>query len=143
MTTKILVPVDGSENAKHALQTAMTLASAYESPLIILLNVQLSLESVHTKMFFSKNEIESYLTELGEGILVSYLPLLEGSGISYEKSIQIGDPKHEIIQAANEMEVDHIVMGARGLGPIKGKILGSVSFWVLHHTRCPVTIVPS
>ncbi len=47
-----------------------------------------------------------------------------------------------IIQCAENFNADHIVMGSRGLGVISRSILGSVSHFVLDHTKVPVTIIP-
>ena len=44
-------------------------------------------------------------------------------------------------EALNE-KVDLIVTGSRGLGTARRTILGSVSDYVVHHTSCPVCVVP-
>nr|GMD47719.1 universal stress protein YxiE-like isoform X1 [Ipomoea batatas] len=52
-----------------------------------------------------------------------------------------GDPKNVICQMTEEMAVDIVVVGSRGLGQIKRALLGSVSDYCAHHARCPVLIV--
>merc|ERR1739838_135392 len=52
-------------------------------------------------------------------------------------------PGQSIISSAKENKVDMIVIGTRGLGMIKRKILGSVSDYVLHHAHVPVTVCPA
>ncbi|CAH1791997.1 unnamed protein product [Owenia fusiformis] len=46
----------------------------------------------------------------------------------------------EIIKVAEEEKADMIVMGSRGLGTIRRTILGSVSDYVLHHSKVPVIV---
>jgi nucleotide-binding universal stress UspA family protein len=47
----------------------------------------------------------------------------------------------EILDLAGELEAGLIVMGSRGMGPVKRLVLGSVSEGVVHHARCPVLLV--
>ena len=55
----------------------------------------------------------------------------------------VGKPAGNVIcsEAKNE-KVDMIVTGARGIGVARRTILGSVSDYVVHHTHCPVCVVP-
>jgi len=53
-----------------------------------------------------------------------------------------GDPADEILEKAEELNCDLIVMGTHGKGLISHTFLGSVSEKVLHRTRKPVFIVP-
>jgi nucleotide-binding universal stress UspA family protein len=52
-----------------------------------------------------------------------------------------GDPGSEICRLAEEAGADVVVVGARGLGPIRRAILGSVSDYVVRHAPCPVLVV--
>lgn len=54
----------------------------------------------------------------------------------------IGVPADAIIQEASQGGYDVILMGRRGLSPVKEFFLGSVSHAVLHAARCPVIVVP-
>ncbi|NIO03304.1 MAG: universal stress protein [Proteobacteria bacterium] len=52
-----------------------------------------------------------------------------------------GDPAERIIEFAREKSVDMIVIGSRGLGPVKGLFLGSVSTKVCHLADCTCVTV--
>ena len=51
-------------------------------------------------------------------------------------------PGEVIINASDRFKASMIVMGTRGFGALRRTILGSVSYYVVHHTNVPVTIVP-
>jgi len=63
--------------------------------------------------------------------------------IHYQMILVVGKPAGNVIcsEAKNE-NVDLIVTGARGLSTARRTILGSVSDYVVHHTHCPVCVVP-
>lgn len=54
--------------------------------------------------------------------------------------VRAGTPAEEIVRAANELDVDLIVVGGRGRGAVEAILLGSVAYRVLHHAPCPVLI---
>lgn len=58
-----------------------------------------------------------------------------------EASVRIGDYADEILAEADKLNVDMIVMGSRGLGVMRGTVLGSVSQKVLHHASQAVVAV--
>ena len=59
MKKDILVPFDGSPHATEALQMAIDMAKAFNET-IVLLNVQPSYETPHTKEFFSRTQINDF-----------------------------------------------------------------------------------
>ena len=55
----------------------------------------------------------------------------------------VGKPAGSVICTEAKTEsVDLIITGARGLSTARRTILGSVSDYVVHHTHCPVCVVP-
>ncbi len=52
----------------------------------------------------------------------------------------VGSPRRDILALAEELHADAIVMGSRGLGSLKGMLLGSVSSYILQHAKIPVLI---
>ena len=53
-----------------------------------------------------------------------------------------GDPRVEILHVADETRADMVVVGARGLGPVKRLLGGSTSLAIARYARCSVAIVP-
>lgn len=151
MKKDILVPFDGSNNAVQALQLAITLAKLLKEKIIVL-NVQPNFNTVHTKMFFGENAIREYQEQLFGETIAPAKQLLEASGIEYELKLRVGDPKEQISKEAmveNNAQpgcatsgVRMIIMGSRGMNPVLGGVLGSVSYGVINNSSCPVTIVP-
>lgn len=70
-------------------------------------------------------------------------PLMELSeaGLDVSFTVDIGDPRHEIVQEAHRWGADSIFVGARGLSRMKRFLLGSVSAAVAARAHCSVEIV--
>ncbi|CAH1454473.1 universal stress protein PHOS32 [Lactuca sativa] len=54
-----------------------------------------------------------------------------------------GDAREKLCEAVDNIPLDCLIVGNRGLGKLKRAILGSVSNYVVNHSSCPVTVVKS
>ena len=139
----ILLAVDGSENANEALRLLQYL-SIDQLTVLHVLNVPrpaypMMIPEVAHELY---QEMERHMRTDGERLLdraVSLLPFHTGP---VKKLIQVGSPAEVILQTAEQEQIDLIVMGARGLGPIKERLLGSVSHRILSAATCAKLIVP-
>jgi nucleotide-binding universal stress UspA family protein len=58
-----------------------------------------------------------------------------------DKVVEFGVAAQTILDQCESRRVDLLVIGARGLGPMERWLLGSVSDRLVHHSKCPVTVV--
>lgn len=141
MKERILVAIDGSNNSLEALAEAVKLAEAIPSKLY-LVNVQPSFHTIHTRLFIGDDMISEYQTELFDKAVESAVEYLEGRDLDYVVLMKVGDPIYQICHLAKDLNAKYIVMGSRGMGLIRGTVLGSISSGVLHETNTPMLIIP-
>ena len=65
----------------------------------------------------------------------------EAANVTFEVLARTGHTAEAIAQVAREEDIDHIVMGTRGLGGIEGLLLGSVATQVIHLAKVPITLI--
>lgn len=146
MLDKVLVAVDGSKNSIEALRWAIKMVSGADKPEIVAVNAQPSFQTVHSKRLFSQNDLREYQELLFEESVAEAKKILDTHDIPYTLELLVGDPKQCIVDRVLESHktdspIDMIIMGSRGLGPIRS-VLGGVSYGVIQAGICPVTIIP-
>ncbi len=140
---KTLLAVDGSDNSYEAVRALKFLSRADQLILLHALNVPrpaypMMMPEVSDELY---KAVERSMREDGERLLdrvQSLLPLYAGP---CTKRLEVGSPAEVIVTAVEQEKVDLIVMGARGLGPIKERLLGSVSHRILTLAPCAKLIV--
>jgi nucleotide-binding universal stress UspA family protein len=138
---KILVPTDGSKPAMKALAFAIENAKVFGDE-VLLINVQPNYETTNVKRFVSAQQIREYSDDLATEALKDSIHAVTESQLPFQVLKKVGNAAMMICDEAKQSGARCIVMGSRGNGPIVGKIIGSVSYSVLHHAPCPVIIVP-
>jgi nucleotide-binding universal stress UspA family protein len=144
MIKSILVPVDGSEHANVAVDWASELSVKFGAPLILLHVVREppGAELPEDLRHFAELEqmslaLKSVWTSIGQEIADKATARAGAKGAKQiETVVEVGDPSRTIVDYAKRRNVDLIVMGRRGLGDVKGLLLGSVSHKVAHLADC-------
>ena len=142
---KTILAVDGSDNSYEAVHVMKYMARSEQLTLVHALDVPRPANPEMAMMPEAAEELytalEQSMREDGERLLnrvQSLLPLHAGPT---KKHLLVGSPAEVIISMADEQHADLIVMGARGLGPIKERLLGSVSHRILTLAPCATLIV--
>lgn len=142
---KILVPVDGSIAADHAIDALLAhVAKLREAPAINLFYASLPVRAalaVHG-VVVEREAIETHYRNEADNAMSSARQRLQAAGVKFSESSAQGDPAEEICRAAHDASADMIWMGTRGMGNFANLILGSVATKVLHRSRVPVVMVP-
>ncbi|SHI19649.1 universal stress protein [Desulfosporosinus lacus] len=141
MFKKILVATDASEYSRRALQNALDLARKFQSEIVLLFvtynpEAYWGYNSAYT-IEITREEIE----ERGRLTLEESIKGIDISGVPFKKKMIQGHPSTVILEEVINENIDLVVMGSHGYGPITGAVLGSVSQRVLRKATCPVLIV--
>ena len=139
---KILIAVDGSENANRAVDYVLRLAQI--SCVLLeahVLNVQPPVTFGDIKKFVSQEALNAYYHDEGAKALVTVRQQLDKSSVAHTYHIGVGTVPETIVNYAREHGCAQIVMGTRGLSTVSSLLLGSVASKVLHLTDIPVTFV--
>lgn len=147
MFKKILVAIDGSQSAEHALNFGLDLAKKYSAEVLIATVIDSPNSSLVAKgMFYAPNTTEDYLNKLRkfqQKILLDALNRSKKNNPKLKVTTKLlqGRPADKIVETAREGAFDLIIIGNSGLGGIKEYILGSVSDRIADHASTPVLIV--
>jgi nucleotide-binding universal stress UspA family protein len=137
-----LVAIDGSDNARRAVEYVIKQAGRYKEPLQLhLLNVQVPLVGVNVKLFIKREDLNAYYHDEGTVALKTVRERLDAAGIAFVPHIGVGHPGEVIVQYAVDKDCEQIVMGSRGLGSVSNLVLGSVATKVIHLAQMPVLLV--
>jgi nucleotide-binding universal stress UspA family protein len=139
---RILVPIDGSENALRALRYMLGASDQYREPLELhLLNVQLPVASGAVKMFIHQQQLNDYYRDEGLAALKEARALAEAAGLNCPHHIGVGDIAPTIAAYARDKDCQQIAMGTHGRGGLAGALLGSVATKVIHLAAVPVLLI--
>ncbi len=136
---KILVPVDGSDQATQAAAWAAKQAAGTGGSVTLLHVHALPATEAMGMANLSREQIAEIEDRHAAPSFEQARAAMDGTPA--ETLIAIGDPGAEIVGIAHQKGFDHIVMGSRGLSPLRELLLGSVSEHVIRKSHCPVTVI--
>jgi nucleotide-binding universal stress UspA family protein len=138
---RILLAVDGSAHSMRAADLAGELSFRLEAPVDVI-NVVPSGQPLVPAAIHEYAQLEDVqltqrelLKSIGtEVVAEASMKVKEAGGDVGAQEVMIGSPAHGIVAFAEGVGADCIVMGRRGLGELKGLLMGSVSHRVAHLT---------
>jgi nucleotide-binding universal stress UspA family protein len=138
---RILIAVDGSELALDAVRHGiMLLRRGGLQATLVLGHVQeeASFMELATR---GADMVAAASVEAGQDLLAQAVALVEAAGVPYETEIGLGSVAATLVDMVERCGCDMLVIGARGLGGLRGALLGSVSQALVQHSPVPVTVV--
>ena len=140
----VVVGVDGSPSATHAVTWAAEQAAAEDRPLVLVHAgptpapagtgwMEAAGVDHHRLAALLKDDARALLEQAAAPVRAAH-PDLE---IHYV--VRLGDAREMLLEASAEARL--LVVGTRGLGPVRHLLLGSVSSALVKHATCPVVVV--
>ena len=139
--SRIIVLVDGSEGSIRASDFAANLSETLGIPLTLTHVIPMTPESVMALAHLDKSEIESVQQRRAQDVLTSVREKMSNTAANVEEVVLSGDPAEEILHHIKSNADALVVMGRRGLSPVKTLMLGSVSDKVLRGAERTVILV--
>jgi nucleotide-binding universal stress UspA family protein len=134
---RILCPFDFSDASEKALEIAGELQGIFSSEL----HIAHIIPDVINKNIENMDSYKITIHALHEHIMNNMLKVIDEKGIKGIPLVDSGIPAKRIVALSEDRDIDLIVIGARGLGFIKGMLIGSVTDAVLKSSPCPVLVV--
>jgi nucleotide-binding universal stress UspA family protein len=143
MFNHILVPVDGSATSQLAVSKAIGLSKAFGSRVTAIFVIDpYPFTGVGTDFAYGQAEYLSAATAEANAAIKATKAQFEEAGVAVETSvIESHNAWRGIVQAAESLPADLIVMGSHGRSGLEKLVLGSVAQAVLSHTHLPVLVV--
>jgi nucleotide-binding universal stress UspA family protein len=138
--SKVLVPIDGSENSFRALDASLLLSEKLGAK-VTAIHVMEDIPVLHIQSEKLLRELLAAYKKESQKILLKCSEISARKGISIDTKLLQGNAGSAILDFCEKEKYDTIVMGSRGMGKFKELVLGSVSNKVVHHSSCPVMIV--
>ncbi|QRR01771.1 universal stress protein [Dyadobacter sandarakinus] len=147
---RILIPIDFSENAVHALAAAKILAEPGQTELLVLhayepyiadVNVRPGnmMPGIATPDFLSlTNDLEDEFKKK----LEQYTAELRAEGYQAEALWVLGSLQSAVEDAAAEYKPNMIIIGRTGTGGFLDKLIGTSATQLAMHSACPVMVIP-
>ncbi len=129
MIENILLPVDGSDASKNAIEKTVEIAKQLDATVIVT-NI---MDQENTLTY---DEIESDANK----ILNEAADILVDNGVKTRTMIIFGSPEFDIVTVARKSEADMIIMGQTGSG-MSTDIIGSFNKATLKHVKLPVMLI--
>lgn len=146
-TPTLLIAYDGSINAQSALRTV---AHLFPGASAVLLYARQHMEGFAAHLsghpaLERQQELDAAALDASEKIAADGARLANDLGLVAEPLISstMSTASEAIVNTAEDLNVDLIILGSRGLRGIKATLLGSTSASVLHHATRPTLVIPS
>ena len=148
MYKKILLPIDSSEQSEKAAEYAIQTADV-DGADIIVLNV---IDTYYLKSIPQRDlreKLDEQFREEGKEAVEKFEKKLEDEqcagkckNINLINVIKEGKPYDVILKTADELGVDHIIMGKSGKHGLEKFVVGSTTERVLKGAKVPVNVIP-
>lgn len=144
---RLLVAIDFSETTRRVLECAQKLAPALKAEVVLFHTVTPATPLIDTETEARATEkplSERFgIAKTAEEKLHVFAETLRNRGIRVSEHLSYSDEVEAIINNAESLAADMIILGSHGHGALYHLLIGSVSEGVIRKATCPVVIVPA
>ena len=138
MTMRVLLATDGSDDAQAAAACLAGFPLPEDTTVHVVTVAALTPSSLDIS---TVRDFTASLRHEAHAVANAAAAVLAKRFRTVEALVLEGDPREQLVRAAEEWPADLIVVGARGLSGVTGWLVGSVSLAMARHAPCPVLVV--
>eukprot|EP00164_Ancoracysta_twista_P004851 GFYU01006590.1.p1 GENE.GFYU01006590.1~~GFYU01006590.1.p1 ORF type:complete len:187 (-),score=45.29 GFYU01006590.1:138-698(-) len=146
----VIVAMDESENSVNAFEWCMENLHAKEDRLVVLYSepsapqespMLLAEPNAGVQVAAMHEHAKKEIQKRTQANVAKFRKLAEDFDVNIEVMVAAGDPRDKIVEAAEKLSAQVVVVGCRGAGMLRRALLGSVSSHCVHNLRCTVIVV--
>jgi universal stress protein A len=138
---RVMLPVDFSDHSDRIAQYAAWFAAAGQGTVHLVHVVSNPADSLYEPQEVPNWVMIDHANEKSQQLLESFAQRSLPAGCRRELRVMAGDPREKIMEAADEIGADLIVLSTHGRSGIAHIVMGSVAEYIVRHAKCPVFIV--
>jgi nucleotide-binding universal stress UspA family protein len=137
----IVVGVDGSRSSMRALEWAADQARCEHRPLTLVHTMTTTASAYMSAAMVDLVDAHHMLEMSGRAMLYVARTEVErlAPGIEVLEVLEYADPGDRLVTMSRDAAM--VVVGSHGRGPVRSKLLGSVSVRLTRHAHCPVVVI--
>lgn len=140
---RVLVTLDGSGFAEHVLPWVLALSAVTGIEALLLTVPEVPEPSQYGAMADAIDELRAQAEANAQRYLTRTAARLRDLGVPVRPLVEGSRPATTILDVAEREQVDLIMLATHGRGGMERLFLGSVADRVVHHSRCPVLLIPA
>jgi nucleotide-binding universal stress UspA family protein len=137
----LMLATDGSPTAERATETAIELAKALGTDLVVVTVWEIPYTTVGMAPAPVAGDLAKLSEEDARRIATNATARAAEAGVESRSVVLRGITIQEICAAVEQSDPRFLVVGSHGWGIVKRTLFGSVSTGVLHHAKCPVMVI--
>lgn len=138
----ILVGIDGSDAATNALEWSMEWAGAVDGQLVVLHALDTELVAYMTQHLKGRFHLDDWEREQRSAFEEEWSAPLAKATVPSRTMVMKGRPATVIMEAAERLGAEMVVVGRHGHRMVTRMLLGSVADELVHHCPLPVVVFP-
>lgn len=142
MFDTILLPTDGSSHAEAAAETGLELAAVHDAAVHVVCVADTGPLS-DLRLPGDAASAEDAMRSRAQEYVDDVVDRAEAADVDVTGAVLEGAPEHEILEYADEVDADVVVMGTRGRGGVHRMAMGSVTDHVVRFGDVPVFVANS
>jgi nucleotide-binding universal stress UspA family protein len=143
MKNKVFIAVDLSEQSATIINKGIEFAKKIDGTVVLSTIIPIYIDYLQSQMSLIPNQWdEIYNTQKSHAVNELKIIQAKHADIEIDLSVEVGNPKFDILEKANQLKATYIVVGTHGRTGLSHTVMGSTAEYIIRHATVPVLVVP-